>query len=639
MLNVLRDSFKEGKFLKLVLVAVGVSLVAFLGSYFVGDSGGVAARDWVAQVNGEPIPEWQFRQEARRLDERYSQMFGDSYEQIKPQLQIRLQAFEKLISEELIRQDARRMGLSPSAAEVAEVIRQDPSLQEDGRFVGASRYKEILRRNYPGGHAAYERFVADSLLQQKWTGFVTQPVSVDEEDLRESFRQRTEKTAIDYVYFNAADQEVDRDPDEATLRDWYDTHLDDYAREAGRNLRYLLIDRQSQLEKIEVSASDLTAHYEANQATFSHPEQRRARHILLRVDSAETKEATRAEAEALLERIRGGEDFAQLAGEHSDDTLSAQRGGDLDFFGRDQMLEEFETAVFDTPVGSLAPLTETIHGFHIIEVTDSRQAGVAPLADVEDDIRRIIRLKNIDARLHEEATRVRAAIGDAAGLEAGAAAEGLEIREAFYASGDRIPALGPSPDFGPAVEALETGTLSDPVRVGTGVALIVVDEVLPPAPAPFEEVEVSVRAAVVAAQGRDAAVEAARKAQERHGELGAIAKAVGDEVKSSGDLAPGQSLPGIGGADAALRAALFGDDVTDGQTGIIEVPAGAIVYQVTGREPFDPARFEAERGQLRGELLQERRANHAQSILNRLRETQEVLRNPDYVDLLVDSPS
>ena len=96
MLNVLRDSFKRTPYLKIVLAAVAVSLVLFLGSFFVGGQSSGGRPNWVARVNDTSIPEWRFREVARRLDTEYRELFGQNYEQIKPQLQIRRQVEELL---------------------------------------------------------------------------------------------------------------------------------------------------------------------------------------------------------------------------------------------------------------------------------------------------------------------------------------------------------------------------------------------------------------------------------------------------------------------------------------------------------------------------------------------------------------
>jgi len=637
MLNVLRESFKNTPYLKWVLIATGAGLIAYLGNYFVGNDATQGSSAWIARVNGAEIPEWRFREVARNMDGYYRELFGENYEQLKPQLQIRRQALEALIEKELILQDAQRMGLAASPAAVATEIRNHPSLQENGQFIGKERYVEVLERNYPGGFAAFERVLAEDLVQTQWTTLVTQPVTVSDSELEELFRKRTEKTAVDYVLFASKDQEIDDEVEEDELRRWYDEHLDDYRRDEGRNIRYVVIDRDSQLDKIEIGPSAIQTHYETNQATYTHPEQRRARHILLRVDpgaSDEDKQAVQQHATQTLERLQNGEEFATLAGELSEDPISAARGGDLDFFARGQMLEAFEQAVFETPVGELAPLTETTHGFHVIEVTDSRPAGVTPLAEVEEDIRRLLRFRSIDSQLEEEGNRLRDEAGTADGLARAAETAGLSMESGFFNRSAAIPGLGPSPEFSNAVAELEPATLSEPLRVAAGVALVVVDDVVPEGPAPFDEVRSSVSTAILDERARSAALVAARASNDRHADLATLAGSEKLELQSSTDLAPGQAPAGTGGSSAEIEEVLFGNAATAGVRGVVAVPAGAMVYEITRREPVDPLRFQTESAGLREETLQSRRNQYRQSVVNQLRSTQQVEYNPQWLDSL-----
>jgi peptidyl-prolyl cis-trans isomerase D len=638
MLNVLRDSFKRTPYLKIVLAVVAVSLVLFLGSFFVGDQSGGGGGDWVARVNGANIPEWRFREVARNLDGYYRDLFGQNYEQIKEQLQIRRQALDALIEKEVILQDAQRIGLRSSAADLAEQIRTHPSLQDaSGQFIGKERYKRVLERNYPGGYAAFERILSEDLIERQWTSLITQPVTVSDDELREIFRSRTEKTAIDYVFVAAAEQKIDREIGDDEMRRWYDEHIADYMRDAGWKIRYLLVERDSWLERIEVGDDEVRSYYEANQSNYSHPEQRRARHILFRAEPGaadEDSQDPRARAEATLERLRGGEDFDALARELSDDTVSAERGGDLDFFGRGQMVEAFDAAVFDTPVGEYAPITETPFGVHVIEVTDLRPAGVTPLAEVEEDIRRLLQFRQVDAGVSSEAQRLRDEIGGAERLEEVASGEGLTVGSAFFNESEQIQDLGASPELSEVVAGLETGAISQPVRVPRGLALVVVDEILPAAPAPFEDVKASLSIAILDDLSQAAALEAARQADERHADLAAVAEALGPDKQSSGDLSPGQSPPGTGPSTPELEEILFGENAKEGNRGVVAVADGALVYEILRREPFDPGRFESEKTNLRREALADRRSQYRQSVLNQLKVQQRIEYNPLWLEEL-----
>lgn len=100
-----------------------------------------------------------------------------------------------------------------------------------------------------------------------------------------------------------------------------------------------------------------------------------ARHILIQYKGADharpyvtrTKEEASAFAEELRERILGGEDFAELASEYSDDAGSAVSGGDLGKFRREQMVPEFADAAFALEPGGIANVVESAFGFHVIQ--------------------------------------------------------------------------------------------------------------------------------------------------------------------------------------------------------------------------------------------------------------------------------
>lgn len=107
----------------------------------------------------------------------------------------------------------------------------------------------------------------------------------------------------------------------------------------------------------------------------SSGEQVRARHILISVspDAAEEeKQLALAEAISITQRLRAGADFAELALQYSDDPGSGQQGGDLGFFGRGQMVTEFETAAFSLSIGEISDPVLSQFGYHIIEVLEQQ---------------------------------------------------------------------------------------------------------------------------------------------------------------------------------------------------------------------------------------------------------------------------
>jgi hypothetical protein len=143
---------------------------------------------------------------------------------------------------------------------------------------------------------------------------------------------------------------------------------------------YKLRERVIQADTV-ISPEELRAQYERDEPSA----QVRARHILLRVPG----EASGAQRDSVLQRAQevraqaaAGEDFAQLARTHSQDPGSAQQGGDLDWFGRGQMVAPFEEAAFALQPGQISDVVESPFGFHIIKVEDRQVPDFEQVAEM-----------------------------------------------------------------------------------------------------------------------------------------------------------------------------------------------------------------------------------------------------------------
>ena len=126
---------------------------------------------------------------------------------------------------------------------------------------------------------------------------------------------------------------------------------------------------------IEHSEEELIAFFEERRSEYDIPEQVRAAHILV---------ATEELAQQLLDELASGADFAALAQEHSTDTGSGARGGDVGWFQRGRMVVPFEEAAFTTPVGERSEIVQTEYGYHIIWVTDRQSKDMPEYEEVAD---------------------------------------------------------------------------------------------------------------------------------------------------------------------------------------------------------------------------------------------------------------
>jgi parvulin-like peptidyl-prolyl isomerase len=149
------------------------------------------------------------------------------------------------------------------------------------------------------------------------------------------------------------------------------------------------------------TAEEVRAFYDANPEMFEQPEQVRARHILIKVESDEDKEW--AEAKKKIEGVRKrltakGADFAAIARETSDDLGSRERGGDLGYFGKGQMVPEFEKAAFALKKDEISAPVRSSFGWHVIQQLDYKAEGTMKFEEVSEQL-----TKRLEAQRTQEA--------------------------------------------------------------------------------------------------------------------------------------------------------------------------------------------------------------------------------------------
>lgn len=133
--------------------------------------------------------------------------------------------------------------------------------------------------------------------------------------------------------------------------------------------------------QIEITDEEMQTYFDENKDSFAQTKQVKASHIL--VEDEET-------AKEVKEKLDNGDDFAELAKEYSTDPGSAESGGDLGFFGEGSMVAEFEEAAFSMKVDEISDPVKTEHGYHIIKVTDIKEAAEANFEKSKEEIKGIL---------------------------------------------------------------------------------------------------------------------------------------------------------------------------------------------------------------------------------------------------------
>ena len=629
MLQQMRDWFS---YLKWMLVVVIFMFLVWAGASFTGAVFGFRGDrndTWAAQVNGTQIEMQAFQRKARQLDNNYQSIFGEQYAQQRHLIRIGRQAMDQLVEEELLFQEASRRGLRVVPQEVAQAITRNPSFQQDGHFIGADRYRVLLKGNGVD-IAMYEDSLRRGLLIQKYTQLVGAGAAVSDADVDAELLRRNRKTTVEYVLVDPKSVPAQAAPSDAETARYYEQHADHYRRGEGRTGIYVLLSPGEGAGSVEVTDAEIKAAYDRDLATrYTVREQRRASHILFKVPSgAPEKDVTRIEtaARGVLKQAKAGSDFAALARAHSEDS-TASAGGDLSFFGRGQMVKEFEDAAFSLPVGAVSDLVRTTYGFHIIKVTEARDARVMPLEEVRDRIREEIRTNRARAQALERAAAL-ASAASGGKLETVARSQGLTVSNTgpVYQGGSLAELPASQPVVARMLQ-LQPGQVSDAISLASGQVVVQVTGTLPDEARPLAEVRDQVAREAREERERAAVGETIRSAGA--GGLAALAKRFKTEVKTAADLTDGASLPGLPPNTAIEQQMASLQPGTVGEP--IATASGILVMSVRERNDHKDL-FEAQRDSTRDTLLQQQQDRLLRSVVHRLRQQGKVEINQTLVD-------
>jgi peptidyl-prolyl cis-trans isomerase D len=617
---------RHKNWLKWSLFIVVVAFILLYIPNFLRNPGGVGAGDVIASVEGHDITMSRFRRVYQQQIQAYRRAYGGNMdEKLLRQLGIDQRLMQQMIEEEAGLIEADRLGIGASDAEVRARILAMPAFQENGRFIGDERYRQILQSaETPMRPSDFEDQIRRAIVLGKLQSALTDWVTISDAEVTAEFKRRNEKVKLAYVSFPADKFREGVTATDAEIAAQYDQHKDEYRIPDKRKVRYALVDMQGMRDRTTISPQDVQRYYEDNEQQYSTPEQVRASHILLKTEGKDDA-AVKKQAEDLLAKVKAGGDFAELATKFSEDEGSAKKGGDLDFFGKGQMVPEFEKTAFALQPGQISDLVKTQYGYHIIKVTDKKAAAKRSLEEVRAQIEDQLKWERAQTQAQRLADDVGPKLKKPGDLDTVAKGQGLVVSESgFFSREEPITGLGMAPSVAARAFEMKDGEVSEAIRTPQGFAFITVTGRQEAHTPTLEEVKARVREDVLKKKALDAArAKAASVApQLKSGDFSAAAKSAGLEAKTSELIARGTPIGELG-ASAAIDAAAFSLPV-GGVSDPIVTDNGAAIVKVVEKSGATDEELAKGRDALRTEMLNERRNRFFGAYMAKARERMKI---------------
>ena len=348
----------------------------------------------VAEVDGRGITQAEWDAAHQRNIERFRQQMPTVDMKLLDSPAVRGETLDSLVRERVLLAAADHMHLGVSDERLQRVFATDPQFAPL-RNPDGSVNRDLLMAQGMSSEMFAQSLRQDLAMRQVMQGIgtsVVAPKAVVDPSLDALLQRRQ----VQFQRFDAQAFRGKVNPSDADIEAFYKANEALFRAPEQARIEYVLLDLQALQKGVSVSDDDLQRFYAENASRYTAAEERRASHILIKADkdmAAADRQKARAKADALLDQLRKSPgQFAELARKNSDDPGSAERGGDLDYFGRGAMVKPFDDAVFAMKQGEISNVVESEFGFHIIQLTGQRggekKSFAAVRAEIEAEVKR-----------------------------------------------------------------------------------------------------------------------------------------------------------------------------------------------------------------------------------------------------------
>ena len=377
----------------LLKIVLGFVVLAFVGGgvyqgygSFMGDDNST-----VAKVDGRKITRNEWENAQRAQIDRVRQQMPNVDAKLFDTPEMKRQSLDAVVRERVMLAAADKLHLTTTDERLQRLFASDPQFaflrNPDG-----SVNKDALSAQGMSSEMFAQRLRQDFSLRQVAqgiTGTVFAPLSATNAALDAMFQQRE----VQVQQFATKDSAANVTPTDADIEKYYKdaANAAQFMAPEVESIEYVVLDLESLKKGIVISDKELRDSYAANEKRYTSPEERRASHILVKVDagaSAADRAKAKAKADGLLAQVKQTPaSFAEVARKNSDDPGSAEKGGDLDFFGRDGLAAKpLEDAAFKLATDAISDLVESDFGYHIVKLTGLRGGEKKPFEAVKAEL-------------------------------------------------------------------------------------------------------------------------------------------------------------------------------------------------------------------------------------------------------------
>lgn len=367
----------------IILIIILVLPFVFLGT----SSLGTGFSGSFGSINGEDVSEIDMQIASSSAIQRFKRLYGEDFDFDSLDNNFKTEAIkQELIIQKVLLSEARELGFvnDNTVNSVKKNIMQSPIFQLDGVFSEDLYEAQVNSNGYTKeGYIDVMTNLSAGDLYRSSLNVVDFVLENEKKNLINLLETSADINFIK-ISFDGLKKEIVNSPDE--LKQYYNQNEILFFSEEERNFQYFIIDQSSYIENIEIPYDYLQNAYNNYLENFNEEAQIRISHIMIEKNNYDSRDIALDSIKNIENLLSEGNEFFEIAKQYSEDIVTKDSGGDLEFFEKDIFPIEFDEAIEDLDLNEISEIVELADSFHIIKVTEKNIQTPLPKDQITNEL-------------------------------------------------------------------------------------------------------------------------------------------------------------------------------------------------------------------------------------------------------------
>ena len=375
-------NFLTGPRLFIVIAACALPFV-FLGTSSLGST----FQTSFGSINGENISEADMQAASNITNQKFKNIYGDDFDFNELDEAIQLDAIkQELISQKVLLSEARSLGFinKDTIKQAKKSIIRNPAFQVDGVFDEGVYEAQVNAAGYTKD--LYIDMMTDIMASELYRIALASSTFVTETEVKELAEILEQSVDINFIKLDSEILKGQIENSEEEIKDYYDSNQILFYSEEERSFKYLVLKPEDYKNSVIIPEGYVESAYDDYLSRTNERMEIRFSHIMIEKANYDSPEEAFQRITEVADELSNGASFEEMVMVYSDDIVSKDSGGDLEYFDADIFPEEFGIALDDISVNEVSSIVELEETFHILKMTEFNEAEVMSIEEMQDGI-------------------------------------------------------------------------------------------------------------------------------------------------------------------------------------------------------------------------------------------------------------